>query len=176
MRLPFSPKLILSKDEINPNPSRVGKAVYDILSKPQPDVEVGEILSEYAKSYVKELSDTISVNREKYRSPFHIVVLFKKEFWATNVQRQWFIARQTCPKASDLIDQYPNFGHAIYSCCKASDEINLLWTLPGKQEIEIIARNPSAYDFQLVDWVIAFYNGTLDKEAFLSDAIYNDAS
>ncbi len=75
--------------------SEVGKALYDILSKEQHHQEVGETINELAPGYIEHLKSCIEDNEGKLESPFYVIVISKKEQYALNVVRHWFIARQT---------------------------------------------------------------------------------
>ena len=91
--------LKMSKDKIKANPAKVGQAVYDVLSRPQGTQEVGETVDAMTDRYYQELFATISNAKKMYDDPFYVVVLRKKESWALNVVRQWYIARQTRPRS-----------------------------------------------------------------------------
>ena len=164
MKFPFNPKLFQSKDELNKDPARVGKAVYDILSKPQSPIEVGEIISEYAEDYLEEVKSTIKANVGKYDSPFYIVVLTKKEPWALNVLRSWFIARQTRPSARLMRCDYPNHGITLYRYDSKDTKLDVVYSLPTLQDSLTIIANQHLYDPQLVQWIKQFASGELDKE------------
>ena len=143
--------MIFDDSGSNRKTSKVGEAVYDILSKPQPQVEVGEIISEYASDYTKHVQEAVEKGAEQYQAPFYIVVLHKKEQWALNVIRNWFISRQTKPTAPAMWERFPNFMHTVYEY--DGYNLNLLWSLPSPQEARVILQNWDLYDPQLVEWV-----------------------
>lgn len=132
----------------------VGEAVQSILASDQKSPEVGEIISEYGDSYVSQIQECIDRNYKGYESPFFIVVLHKKEFWATNVVRNWFMARQTEPTMESMWTNFPNFMHTVYQVDKEKSQVKLLWTLPSPQEAQVILNNPSLYDVQLCNWCL----------------------
>lgn len=148
-------KLILNKDEINPNPSKVGQAVYDILSKPQAPQEVGDTIDAMTPKYYEELSACIVENQKKLVKPFYIVVLRKKEPWAMNVLRQWFVARQSRPRPYVMRNDYPNHDHDVWKIGEG-DRTELCWTLPTEQDSRSIMKNRHLYDASLVDWISKF--------------------
>lgn len=145
-----------------PKSSNVGQAVYDILSKPQENIEVGEILDEYKHEYLEEILTCINENKNKYEPPFYIVVLTKKEPWALNVMRNWFIARQTKPSAKWMRDQFPNFMQTVYSWHNKKEELKILWSLPIAQDAAVVLKNKDLYDPQLVKWVQDYDAGNLN--------------
>lgn len=139
--------------------SKVGAAVQDILSKQQPEVEVGEIISEYADDYVKQMQIAVDRGIAQYKTPFYVVVLHKKEMWALNVMRNWFITRQTKPDAKVMWERFPNFMHTVYEF--TGQEIKILWSLPSPQEAKVILQNWDLYHPQLVKWVRDASEGVL---------------
>lgn len=160
----ISPHLLkTSKDKLNKSTSKVGQAVYDILKKDQNPTSVEEILDEYQHKYTQEIEDTIQNNIDKYDPPFYIVVLTKKEPWALNIMRNWFIARQTRPTVKYLRGEYPNYMNTVYSVDKRSSELKILWSLPIKQDADVILRNKHLYDPQLVKWIEDCDSGALDR-------------
>lgn len=145
---------------------RVGKAVLDIISTDQPSYTVEDILSEYGKDYCLEFEKTIEENKKKYKSPFYIFVLTKKEFYASNVVRNWFIARQTPPYGSQMMTDYPNHTKTLYIVDADKGELRVLWSIPGKEECKSILKEPQIYSQELVSWILDCYSGGLDKESY----------
>ena len=148
---------------------RVGQAVHDILSKDQPSYTVEDILSEYGKDYCIEFENTIEANKKKYTSPFYIFVLTKKEFYANNVVRNWFIARQTPPHASDMMKQYPNHTKTLYIVDYTKGRVRVVWTIPGYEECKSIMNQPDKYDEQLCEWVLDCFGHNLNKDSYPLD-------
>jgi hypothetical protein len=140
---------------------RVGQAVLDILSKDQNEQTVEETLDEFGPDFIKELESTINNNIHKYASPFYVLVLSKKEMWACNLMRNYFIARQTNPLPTNLIQEYPNHMKTLYKV-RSKGEVSLVWCIPGHQDCQSVARNPGAYDQELVQWIFQYYAGKLD--------------
>lgn len=134
------------------NKTTVGAETKKILEKENYQYEVGEIIDEYSKSYVDEVRKAVEENASKFESPFHIVVLHKKEPWALNVLRSWFIGRQTRPDIKEMWTNYRNFMHTVYMVDAVKGNIELLYTLPSPQEAEVILKNWYLYDPNLVRW------------------------
>ncbi len=154
--------LKVSKDSLNPNPARVGQAVYDILSRDQSSQTVEETVEAMTQKYYKELFETIKTakNSLNYDNPFYVVILRKKEPWAINVLRQWYIARQTKPMARYLRETYPNHDHDVWLV--DGHDIHLQWTLPTKQDSSTILKNGSLYEGPLAGWIKDFESGKLE--------------
>jgi len=136
----------------------VGQAVHDILESGEKSPEVGDIIKEYGDSYVAQVQECIDRNAPKYESPFYLVVLHKKEQWAMNVLRNWFVARQSKPTMKDMWAMFPNFMHTVYEADKNNGELKLLWSLPSPQEAKVILENFDLYDPQLVKWCNQAYS------------------
>ena len=141
---------------------RVGQAVVDILSKEQPEQTVEETLDAFGPDFVKELEATIKANAHKYQAPFYVLVLTKKEMWACNVVRNFFIARQTYPRGTDIVREYPNYTKTLYKVNSERGNVDIMWCVPGHQECQSVAKNPGAFDQELVNWVFQCYAGHFD--------------
>lgn len=130
----------------------VGSAVYDILEKDTHAYEVQEIIDGYAQDYTNEVRECVEKNWGKFESPFYVVVLHKKEPWALNVLRNYFIARQTEPDIKTMWTDYRHFMHTVYKVDKQKNSIDLLRSLPSPDEAKTILQNWALYDAQLVKW------------------------
>jgi hypothetical protein len=148
---------------------RVGQAVSDILSKDQPTQTVEETLDSVAPDFCKEMEDCIEKNSHKYKSPFYIFVLTKKEPWAVNLVRNWIVARQTPPYASEMMEQYSNYTKSLYIVDSKKGNVKLLWTLPSWGECQTVAKSPQSFDADLVKWVELCCTGKLDKDSYTFD-------
>lgn len=154
--------LIVPRDKLKVKGAQVGKAVFDILSNPNHDSqEVGETMEAMTPRYYQELMATIKANQGNFESPFFIVVLRKKEPWALNVLRQWFVSRQTKPSASTIREDYPNFDHDLWQIDSRNSSINFLYTLPTAQDSATILKNKECYDPDLVSTIVKFNEGKL---------------
>ncbi len=154
--------LIVPRDKLKVKGAQVGKAVFDILSNPnQSSQEVGETMEAMTPRYYQELLATVSANQHKFEAPFFIVVLRKKEPWALNVLRQWFVSRQTKPSAATLREDYPNFDHDLWQINSKDSSINFIYTLPTAQDAATILKNKECYDPALVETIVKFNEGKL---------------
>lgn len=158
-------------DRFGKKGTRVGQAVLDIISKEQHHQTVGDVLDAYGPDYAKQIEECINDNQGKYKNPFYIFVLTKKEMWADNMVRNWFIARQTPPHALDMMKEYSNHTKTLYLVDDQKGRIELVWTLPGWNECLSIARQPQLYDAQLVKWIEDCFTANLDKESWSFDQL-----
>jgi len=144
---------------------RVGQAVSDILnSSTNVLTTAGDVIEGYKHKFTEELEKTIKDNVDRYDDPFYVLVLTKKEMWADNMVRNWFVARQTRPRSVDMMGEYANHTKTLYKVNKARGDVNLVWTLPGYEECKTVINNQAMFDCDLVNWVKGAINGTLDAE------------
>lgn len=145
---------------------RVGQAVVDILSRENAPQTVEETLDAFGPDYAKNLDDTIEANKTKYKSPFYVLSLLKKEMWAVNVVRNFFIARQTAPYALDLIQNYPHHTKTLYQVNSDRGHLKLCWSIPGHSECLAILKSPQSFDEELVKWILEAYSGKLELDSY----------
>lgn len=114
------------------------------------------------KSYEAEIQTTIkrALSDPNIKNNFYIVVLLRKERTLSNVLRQQFFYRQTCPT--------PEYDQTVYQYHRHSGEIQYLWTIPDLMACTRL-RHMKNYisDEQklLFSMIEAFYSGDLDKLA-----------
>lgn len=148
---------------------RVGQALIDLASQQQPIQTVGDTLEAWGEDFAKQIQECIEDNQGKYKDPFYIFVLTKKEFFANNMVRNYLIARQTPPHAFDMMEQYSNYTKTLYIVDGHQGNIKSLWSLPSFDDCISIARQPANYDPELVKWVEACFNKRLDKDSYTFD-------
>lgn len=145
---------------------RVGQAVTDILAQDNPIYTVEDILHEYSPDFVKEFESTIEKNKQQYDGRFYVLVLTGKEMWATNVVRNWFIARKTPPYATDMVADYPHRTKTLYLIDSNIGKVEVLWSIPGIEECKSILASPAMYDRTLINWICDCFQGFLNKEDY----------
>ena len=138
---------------------RVGQAVVDILANNPAPQTVEETIFEFGPDFAKELEKTIEDNRHRYKSPFYVLVLTKKEMWACNVVRNFFIARQTAPRSSSMVVEYPNYTKTLYKVNPKKGTVDALWSIPGHEECKSISKSPESFDPELLKWIKEAYSG-----------------
>ena len=146
--------------------ARVGQAVSDILSHDQPTYTVGDILDGFGAKFAQELEATIEANIPKYKALFYVLALTKKEFWADNVVRNWFIARQTAPHALDLMIQYPGYTKTLYVVNSRKGDLKVAWSIPGLEDCKSILKSPDTFSAELVQWIRDCFEGKLDRDDY----------
>lgn len=143
---------------------RVGQAILDIVSKDQVEQSAEDIVMEFGPEFEKEFRQAVAHGSKHYSDPFYVFVLSKKEMWACNLMRNFFIPRQTSPRGTDMIQQYPHYMKTLYKVYSNADKVDLVWSVPGHAECQVVARNPSQYDPELVQFIFQCYEGKLDRE------------
>jgi hypothetical protein len=146
--------------------ARVGQAVSDILSKDQPSYTVGDILDGFGSKFAIELEKTIEDNKSKYTAIFYVLALTKKEYWADNVVRNWFVARQTAPYALDMMIQYPGYTKTLYVVNSRKGDLKVAWSIPGIEDCKSILKSPDTFSFELVKWIRDCFEGKLDLDNY----------
>lgn len=146
--------------------ARVGQAVADILSQDNETMTCGELLEGFGVRFAQELESTINANLDKYDSPFYVLALTKKEYWADNIVRNWFIARQTAPYALDLTIRYPGYTKTLYVINSTKGDLKVAWSIPGIEECKSICKNPDLYSSELVGWIRMCFEGKLDLDSY----------
>ncbi len=143
---------------------RVGQAVKDILSTEHRSYTAGEIMEAWAPKYIKDLEQAIENGANQFQGIFYVFVLTSKEMWTDNVVRNWFVARQTAPYATDMINGFPNRTKTLYMVDPEKGRVKLVWTIPGVEEARSLLSNPGLYDPDLVSWTRDAFQGKLDLE------------
>lgn len=135
----------------------VGQAAYEALLK-QPDTrDPVELQQEMQKDYIANLEEC--TQRGKNQLPyqdFFLVVETKKERLLTNVIRNYFFFRMSCPT--------PTYDNTVYHYHQKGDYLELLWVVPSKDTCQLLrahALEVVPAERELLDYVIAFYDGTL---------------
>lgn len=159
-------QLVTSKDKIKKDPSKLGQAVYDILSKEQRPQTVEETTEAMTPKYYEQLMIAVDKGCKDFQPPFYVIVVRKKETiggQVMNVLKHQYVTRQTKPRALFLRMNFPNADHDLYEIDANKTTITLLYTLPTAQDSKTILKNPHLYDPQLVQWIMDYNRGTLDS-------------
>jgi len=160
-------QLVVSKDKIKKDPSKLGQAVYDILNKEQQVQTVEQTVDAMTPKYFEELSKAVDEGCKKFESPFYIVVQRKKETVGgaiMNVLHHKYVTRQTKPRAVFLRTEFPNADHDLYEVNSEKGTMTLVYTLPNAQDSKTILKNSEMYDPKLVEWIVAYNQGILDPK------------
>ena len=114
------------------------------------------------KSYEEEIWTCVE-NAQKDSSiagDFFIVVLLKKERHLTNVVRQYFFYRSSCPT--------PEWDQTVYKYEKKGGKLSYIWTVPDKETCMRLPLYKSSLPPEqqlLLSMINSFHNGELEKLA-----------
>lgn len=139
-----------------------GKISYELMQKdthPTRVVELGEAMT---KDYMEKLWECVDRGKKAshIEGDFYAVVLSKKERLLTNVIRNFFLFRQSCPT--------PTFCQSVYKYYPKEDKLDLLWTLPSQEGAAVYRDNALLIDpseKEMLNYVLDYWDGTLDKLA-----------
>ena len=142
------------------NRETVGKISQDLLQKAPESTDPREIGREMTKTYMQELFVTIDAGKKVYEADFFVVVITKRERLMTNVIRNYFFHRRSCPT--------PDYDTSVYHYKKANDETELLWVIPNRELAYHLRDNALTIDKEykeLLGYVLDFDDKTLFKKA-----------
>lgn len=143
---------------------RVGQAILDINAGNQAPLTVGDTLEAYAPEFARQMELCVEDGSKRYRSPFYVFVLSNKEFWADNMMRNRFIARQSPPHALKAMGEYKHFVKTLYMVDGDKGRVECVWCLPAYPDCVAIAKHPEAHDPTLVKWIEQCFTGQLDRD------------
>lgn len=134
----------------------VGKVSVD-LSVKEPDTRSAiEQMRENLTDYDKNIWECVERGKKDIPGDFYIEVITKREPLLTNVLRNYFGFRNSCPT--------PNYDHAVYKYFNANNAIEFLWVIPDRETCHLLVehRHEVPLDEQaLLDYVLRFAKGEL---------------
>ena len=164
----YEKQLKVTKDKLYKTPAKVGKAVYDINSKPQGVQTVEETIEAMTGKYFEKLMEAVEegCRAKNYPDVFYVLIERKKETLAgnaSNVLKHKYITAPFKPRSQLLRQECPNSDFDLYEADKSKCEITHIWTLPCYQDSVSILKNKQVYDPQLVKWIEDYNKGILDS-------------
>lgn len=158
------PKRITSGMKNKQDRETVGKIALDLRSSYQANdlAEVSDIGANSTKSTMEEIWIAVDRGRKdtSITGSFYVVISQKKERILSNVIRQLFYYRQSCPT--------PTYLTSVFFYNRTDDELFYLWSLPSKDRCFYMYQNKEFVppeEYQLLGFVIDFIEGKLDKMA-----------
>lgn len=109
-------------------------------------------------SFESQMNCCIKRGRKDFDKDFFVVVLFKKERLLTNIVRQYFLPRISCPT--------PTWDQVVYHYHHSSDTLEFLWVIPEKKICTWMvthSNNLTSDHQELLSNVNKFHSGKLDK-------------
>ena len=119
-----------------------------------------EQMREQLKDYEENVEIALNAAKKKFDGDFYITVLTKKERLLTNVIRNYFLSRSTCPT--------PEWDQAVYRYTIQTGTLQFLWVVPAKdicKDLKSRALDIDLEERQLLNFVISFDDGSLFRMA-----------
>ena len=136
----------------------IGKISSDLLIKQVDDTHSAhEQMQESLTDWDKNLFETVESCKGFYPvGDFYIVVTTKKERLMSNVLRNYFFGRFSCPT--------PEYDQTVYKYHRKDDQIEFLWVVPCKETCEVMKSDPLGVpqeEKELLKFVLDFEDGSL---------------
>jgi len=134
----------------------VGEQYLDVAYKDPESRDPIELQREMQKEYLENLRETILVYRKKHPQDFFAVVTTKREQLMSNLLRNYFFCRFSCPT--------PEYDQSVYYYHHADESIAYLWTVPDRDTCFTLQENALRVcdeEKELLQFVMQFFDGTL---------------
>lgn len=160
-----------SYDRFGSKGVRVGQAVHDIVSQPQPSYTAEEILEEMGKGIATYIQQAAEKGCQEYDGNFYILHIFKKALGVHKIENVMsqkaicFKSRKWTPR--EVMEEHPHAAKTFYGIDKINGIIKLIWTVPGWEDCKSIKKNPKLYDPDLVKWVLEATDGYKSRDSAL---------
>jgi hypothetical protein len=141
----------------------VGKAAVTLQEKAINETKAHSVIDQtevQLSEYTDHLIQCVKDNRSKIIGDFYVVVLTKMERLLTNVMRNYFFARMTCPT--------PDYDQAVFKYDAAREELSFLWIVPDRETCITFKENALSIapeERDLLKFVLDFSSGELFKLA-----------
>ena len=136
--------------------ARVGQAVLDLEDNYQHTVEEVLYDMELGKGYQQTILDEFSRSKGHYPDKYFILSLTKHAMPEMGVNTAFKNSARSFVlplKKRDVMNAHPNCMKVFYSVDAKTEDIRVIWCIPGWEECKSILKNPSLYDRDLVEWI-----------------------
>lgn len=135
----------------------VGKLALELAQKAYDDTHTAhDQMEESLSDWDKNIFECIDKSKKDYAGDFYLVVITKKERLLTNVLRNYFMTRVSCPT--------PDYDQAVYRYNKKDESLDFLWVIPSKDACLMLKDNAILImpeERQLLQFVLDFADGSL---------------
>ena len=139
----------------------VGKLSSDMLQDDiYGDITSGDQMREQLREYEDNIADTVARGKADYSGDFFVVVITKRERIMSNVIRNYFFSRQSCPS--------PDYDQTVYHYHRADEHLEFVWVVPSPVAVKDIIKHRHDLDtslFGLLKFVLEFLDGSLEAKA-----------
>jgi hypothetical protein len=138
----------------------VGSASFDLMQQqhtPESAIDYERVMH---KDFENEINNCITRHLTAFTGDFFVVVIRKRERLMSNVYRNYFFARKSCPT--------PTYDQIVYRYNRTPGTIEFIWVVPDLETATIFknhALEVTPEEKGLLNFVLSFYDGTLDKLA-----------
>ncbi|CAB4127814.1 hypothetical protein UFOVP97_48 [uncultured Caudovirales phage] len=155
--------MTIKKETLERSNKTVGELALEQQSKPYYEVPVQEfsdaVLIE-KEDYMKNIWEAVDRGYKEWNADiFFVSVLSLRERLLSNVFRNKFLPRQTCPT--------PTYCQTVFKYEKIPDRLELLWTIPDRNSCTMLLQNAPVIEDNderiVLKNVMDFYDGTLDR-------------
>jgi hypothetical protein len=136
----------------------VGAQAVEAAQDTPGSISVMEQQAQMQSEYMKYLLEQVDIGYEKYKNTFYIEVQTKNEKLLTNVFRNYFIDRKTCPT--------PNYDQSVYRYNMEKGQVEYLWTVPSRDACFHLLENRDKVvqeERGLLEFVLLYARGDLLK-------------
>ena len=136
----------------------VGKIATELQEKNTEKISIIDQQREMQKQYMNDLMVAVDRGCQMFDKDFFIHVETKVEKLLTNVVRNYFIPRLSCPT--------PNYDQSVYRYNRDQGRIEYIWTIPDRDSAHHLLLNSKDVvqeERELLNFVIKFADGTLFK-------------
>lgn len=134
----------------------VGEISLELSQKSPESRDPIELQREMQKEYVDNLVECVRNFKETTTADFYIMVITKNERLMTNVFRNYFSGRLSCPT--------PDYDQALYRYKSKEQCIEFVWVIPSKDTCIHLLENSNIVaeeERELLQYVIDFKDGSL---------------
>jgi hypothetical protein len=139
----------------------IGKIAVNLSTSQNSDDSVIDVERALHRDYEKQIELAIQEGKKNLNASFfYIVVITKKEPLLTNVYRNYFFSRNSCPT--------PDYDQTVYYYDKATDSLQFLWVVPSKDSCIYLKENAlevAPEERELLQFVLDFSDGSLFRLA-----------
>lgn len=140
------------------NKKTIGQIATDLSQKQTEKISIIDQQRSMQEDYMKELLNAVDRGYKKYTNDFFIHVETKIEKILSNVVRNYFIDRNSCPT--------PNYDQTVYRYNRSKGQIEYLWTIPDREtahHLLLHSKEVVQEEKELLNFVVKFANGSLFK-------------
>ena len=139
----------------------VGKLATDLAQKSADNTHTAhDQMEESLTDWDRNIFECIDRSKKEYSGDFYLVVITKKERLLTNVIRNYFMTRVSCPT--------PDYDQTVYKYNKKDEILDFLWVIPSKDACIMLKENAMLVmpeERQLLQFVLDFADGSLYEMA-----------